>query len=153
MSQSSKSSCMKIGCGCGATVLVLGLVAATAGMVFAPQIRQRFEQGVRTVKERIAEMPVYEAALKRAEADPRVQEKLGTQLAGSIPQSIDIEAGTDGARTSLEFDVTGLLGRGRIKAVGHQRGQVEFERLVIVIDGQEIDLLEDPAPAPSEDGD
>jgi hypothetical protein len=140
-----KSGCTKGIMGCGGVGCALVIAAVAAGFAFSPQIKDLVNRGLVKAKEAVEDHPVYREALARAEADPRVTEKLGTPIDRGGPFAISsIQVQREGGTVTLEMEtgIEGPDGEGRLEIRGFEReGEVTFEKLVFWTDGEGIDLL------------
>jgi hypothetical protein len=158
---SKRSSCLKISCGCLGTLFALGVITAILLAAMGPQLAETFgetfgevfegglEGALEKAKGKVTEAPVYTEALSRAEADPRVGERLGTPLTGGFPQSVSIVM-SPRRHTKLEFTLSGPLGEGRLEVDGTDSdGVADLRVLRLHVGDEEIDLLQEPLQVPN----
>lgn len=122
------------GCGC---LLLLAVVTGVALWQSWPTLKAKLQN----VAE---ENPSYAAALARAQAHPRVVELLGAPITGGLPENTHVRMNVDGnSYSTMAFPLTGPMGEGRLELQSNRRGQapVEFERLVVWVGGEGVDLL------------
>ena len=140
-----RPSCLKMSCGCAGVFFALGVLVVATGMLMGPELGETLGDLLEAAKGKVTETPLYTEALRIAEADPRVREKLGTPLEGAFPDSIIINRG----HTRMEFVVTGPLGEGLLEAEGSETDDgVRYRSLDLRIDGERIDMILGPPKEP-----
>lgn len=123
-----------VGC-LGVLVLCAGLVGVVYGIV-----RTSFR----------ASEP-YQVAITRAKANPEVTAALGTPLEeGAFPTgSISTSGGSGSA--NLSIPIRGPNGKGTVYVQAEKfAGAWEYRRIVVTVNGREIDLLADEPPREGE---
>lgn len=122
------------GCGC--------LLLVAAGSIFA--LWQSWPSIQAGLKRSMEANPAYSAAVDRARAHPRVIELLGEPIESGLPTNSHFQATADGVtRTSMTVSLTGPKGEGRVEfeAAKPKDGELTFERLVVWVGGEGVDLL------------